>query len=79
VAVCLVTFLLGGPDAVFFIFLSFGFVVSLAVKEVNYKNEYLFYYNNKISKIELWLCAWCLNFIFLIAGVLFYNLLIRLF
>jgi hypothetical protein len=55
-------------------FLTVGFAVSILAKEFNAKNEYLFYYNNRISKIELWLYAWCFNF----AAVVFISLLFNL-
>jgi hypothetical protein len=48
VSLVLVPFL--GLFAFKYTFLTIGFAASLAVKEFNSKNEYLFYYNNAISK-----------------------------
>jgi hypothetical protein len=61
------------------VFLSFGFVVSLGVKEVNYKNEYLFYANNGIPKIQLWLYCCCFNILFSILAMLIVQLIKYLF
>jgi len=52
-AVCLVSSLFGGIDSFFFIFVSFGFGMSVLYKEVYRKNDYLFYANNGISKVKL--------------------------
>lgn len=71
--------LFGGLIAFNYSLLSFGLIVSLAVKEVTAKNEYLFYFNNRISKMELWLMSWFFTFIFLIIGIFIFNLIIKLF
>lgn len=65
-AVCVVPILFLGLFAFKYTFLTVGFAASIAVKEFNSKNEYLFYYNNAISKTELWLYAWCCTFVSLI-------------
>lgn len=78
-AVSVLSLLFLGIVAFNCVFLSFGFVVSLAVKEVRSKNEYLFYFNNQISKVELWFYSWCFNFGFLAIGVFLYNLIMKLF
>ncbi|WP_016989674.1 hypothetical protein [Flavobacterium sp. ACAM 123] len=65
-AVCVVPILFLGLFAFKYTFLTVGFAVSLAVKELNSENEYLFYYNNAISKKELWLSAWGCAFVFLV-------------
>jgi hypothetical protein len=57
---------------------SFGFAISLAVKENNSRNEYLFYFNNGLSKGWLWFYSWCFNLLFLIVGVFIFNLISRL-
>ena len=51
--VCLASSLFGGIDSFFFIFASFGFVMSILYKEFYRKNDYLFYANNGISKVKL--------------------------
>lgn len=54
-------FLFGGYSEFILTFLSFGFVVSIAIKEVRNKEEYLFYYNNGFSKLQLWIFSVILN------------------
>ena len=61
------------------VFLTFGFFVSLLIKEVNNKNEYLFYYNNGISKIHLWIYSYVFNLVCLVTSVIFINLIGYLF
>jgi hypothetical protein len=52
-AVCLVSMFFGGVDSFFFIFASFGFMISVLYKEFYMKNDYLFYSNNGVSRIQL--------------------------
>jgi hypothetical protein len=52
-AVCFVCILFAGVDSLFAIFASFGFVISICFKELYSKNDYLFYFNNGLSKIQL--------------------------
>lgn len=54
-------FLFGGFSEFILTFISFGFVVSIAIKEVRNKEEYLFYYNNGFSKVQLWIFSAILN------------------
>jgi hypothetical protein len=72
-------FLFGGLIAFNYSVLSFGFVLSLLFKEVNAKNEYVFYFNNQISRIQLWVYSWCFTFIFLVVCAFVLNLIKRLF
>jgi hypothetical protein len=72
-------FLFGGLIAFNYSILTFGFVLSLYFKEVNAKNEYVFYFNNKISKMQLWVYSWCFTFVFLVIGVCVFNLVKLLF
>ncbi|KGO90349.1 hypothetical protein [Flavobacterium suncheonense] len=60
-AVSLLCFLFGGFSEFVLMFISFGFVVSLSVKEVRKTNDYLFYYNNGWSKLQLWGYAGLIN------------------
>lgn len=78
-AVCVVPILFLGLFAFKYTFLTVGFAASIAVKEFNSKNEYLFYYNNAISKTELWLYAWCCTFVSLIVLSFALNLIATLF
>ncbi len=57
-SVSVVALLFGGLSLFVVVLVSFGFVVSLVFKEVSQKNEYLFYYNNKLSKTALWLYSY---------------------
>ena len=52
-SVCLVTMLFGGVDSFFFIFASFGFMITVLYKELYRKTDYLFYSNNGVSKVQL--------------------------
>jgi hypothetical protein len=72
-------FLLGGLIAFNYSVLTFGFGLSLLFKEVNAKNEYVFYFNNKISKIQLWVYSWCFTFVFLVICAFVFNLIRKLF
>jgi len=78
-AVSFFVFLFGGLIAFNYSVLSFGFFVSLLFKEVNAKNEYVFYFNNQISKIQLWFFSWCFTFVSLVASVCVFNLIKPLF
>lgn len=69
----------GGVIAFSYSIISFGFFISLLIKEVNSKNTYLFYFNNQISKIQLWIFSWFFTFIFLIIGRLFFTLIQQIF
>ncbi|AWG21052.1 hypothetical protein FFWV33_05640 [Flavobacterium faecale] len=57
-AISLVSLLIFGLNAFFITFLFFGFFTTILIKETNYKNEYIFYLNNQITKLELWLYCW---------------------
>jgi hypothetical protein len=61
-AVCSVAVLLGGLDYFFIMFLSFGFLMSFGFKELYRKNDYLFYFNNGVTKIQLWLFSYFFTF-----------------
>ncbi|PJJ10409.1 hypothetical protein CLU83_3823 [Flavobacterium sp. 1] len=78
-AVSFFVFLFGGSIAFNYSVLSFGFVLSLLFKEVNAKKEYVFYFNNQISRIQLWLFSWGFTFVFLVISVFVFNLVKKLF
>ncbi|OXB09594.1 hypothetical protein B0A81_05545 [Flavobacterium plurextorum] len=61
-AICAVAVLLAGFDSFFVVFLSFGFLVSIGFKEIYRKNDYLFYLNNGVSKLELLFFSYLLTF-----------------
>ncbi|KVV13259.1 hypothetical protein ACRASX_04005 [Flavobacterium sp. TMP13] len=77
-AVSILPFFFGGVIAFSYSFISFGFLISLLLKEINAKNEYLFYYNNQISKIQLWLFSWLFTFVLLVISRLIFNVLQQL-
>jgi len=72
-------FLFGGLIAFNYSVLTFGFGLSFLFKEVNAKNEYVFYFNNKISKTQLWLFSWCFTFVSLAVCSFVFNLIRKLF
>jgi hypothetical protein len=78
-AICVLPVLFFGVFAFKYTFLTVGFAASLLAKEVSAKNEYLFYYNNNISKTELWLYSWCFNFVGLVFISFAFNFISKLF
>ncbi|MGC4040774.1 MAG: hypothetical protein QM710_08340 [Flavobacterium sp.] len=72
-ALSLCAVLFGGLSLFAIVFLTFGFAVSIAVKEVTYKNHYLFYYNNGLSKAKLWFYCYLINVLFLLLLLAAYN------
>ena len=69
----------GGLIALNYSFLSFGFILSLLLKELRAKNDYLFYFNNGISKKQLWMYSWFFSFLTLIVSIFILNLIRCLF
>lgn len=53
------------------VFTTFGYIFSIAILEVHKKENYLFYFNNKLTKLQLIFFGMVLNFIlaFLIAFI----------
>lgn len=77
--ISILPFLIGGIDTFVFVFLTVGFFISILLKEINSKNEYLFYYNNRISKLQLWIYSFIINafsglLITLIFGLIHYHI-----
>ncbi|KGO94435.1 hypothetical protein Q767_12745 [Flavobacterium enshiense DK69] len=54
----------GGVEGFSSVFITFGFVTSIAVKEINNKETYLFYHNNGLSKMQLWISSALFNLLF---------------
>jgi hypothetical protein len=67
----------GGFETFKNVLVIFGFFISILIKEVNSKNEYLFYCNNGISKLQLIICGFLMNFVFSIALILVINLILK--
>jgi len=64
--------LLGGMGNFAGSFLAFGFALSIIVKEVNAKPEYVFYRNNGLSRFQLWAWSYGVNLaVFLVISSLF--------
>ncbi|MCG2610228.1 hypothetical protein LZZ90_01760 [Flavobacterium sp. SM15] len=63
VLLSLTGFLFGGFSESILMFVSFGFITSLAIKEVKSKEEYLFYFNNGLSRLALWGSSLLINFL----------------
>ena len=78
-AVSFFVFLFGGLIAFNYSVLTFGFGLSLLFKEIYAKNEYVFYFNNRISKIQLWVYSWCFTLVFLAVCSFVFNLIKKLF
>ena len=74
-----ISILFGGMSNFVTVFLSFGFILSIAVKEMNRKNDYLFYYNNGLSKIQLWIFSYIFTFLLLILLIVIRNLSVHYF
>ncbi|MFV5701628.1 hypothetical protein ACM55F_07115 [Flavobacterium sp. XS2P12] len=67
----------GGFETFKYVLIIFGFFISILIKEVNAKNEYLFYYNNGISKLHLFVYGFILNFVFSLVLILVINILLK--
>lgn len=68
----------GGFETFKYVLIIFGLFISILVKEVNAKNEYLFYYNNGISKMQLFVYGFLMNFVFSMVLILFINVVLKL-
>jgi hypothetical protein len=68
----------GGFETFKYVLIIFGLFISILVKEVNAKNEYLFYYNNGISKMQLFVYGFLMNFVFSMLLILFINVVLKL-
>jgi hypothetical protein len=78
VSISTLAWVFGGFETFKYVLIIFGFFISLLIKEVNAKNEYLFYYNNGISKIQLFVYGFLLNFVFSMVIILTINILLKL-
>lgn len=76
-ALSLAAALFGGMALFTSVFLSFGFIASIAMKEVNHKNYYLFYYDNGFSKAKLWFYCYLINAFFLFLFFVVYNFILK--
>ncbi len=76
-AFSIIGFLFGGFNYLNIFVLSFGFVLSILFKEIYRKNEFLFYFNNGISKTRLIGLSFIFNTIFLGFLILIINLIFQ--
>ncbi|RZJ72470.1 hypothetical protein [Flavobacterium sp.] len=60
-------------------FLTFGFVASVAFKEVRGKSEYIFYRNNGLTRAQLWAFGFLLNIAVFLALISIFVLCKRMF
>lgn len=74
-----VSMLFGGITIFATVFLSFGFVLSISIIETNRKNNYLFYYNNGLSKKQLWIFSYIFTVLGLVLLTIIRNLFIHYF
>ena len=58
---CTLGVALGGFDYFFITFLGFGYLASIGFKELYSKNDYLFYANNGVSKLQLLIFSYLLT------------------
>jgi hypothetical protein len=79
VAISLFAFILGGVNAFISAVVTFGFFGSLAIKEIYNKSNYIFYFNNGLSKGQLWLFSYLMSWIFVLLLASILILLKRLF
>ncbi|UFH47030.1 hypothetical protein LNP27_03080 [Flavobacterium galactosidilyticum] len=73
-----IAWVFGGFETFKYVLIIFGFFSCILMKEVNYKNEYLFYYNNGISKGYLVFYSFIMNFVFSLLLILVINLILKL-
>jgi hypothetical protein len=78
-AISLLALFFIGLSGFFIVSISFGFVFSIVIKEVKDNQYYLFYFNNGISKLQLWLFSYVINFLFSMVFVIIFNFIKLLF
>ncbi|MFV8441534.1 hypothetical protein [Flavobacterium sp. LB2P44] len=78
VSISALAWIFGGFETFKYVLIIFGFFISILIKEVNAKNEYLFYYNNGISKMQLFVYGFLMNFVFSMVLILFINVVLKL-
>ncbi|MFV8359066.1 hypothetical protein [Flavobacterium sp. LS1P3] len=77
-SISVLAWVFGGFETFKYVVIIFGFFISILIKEVNAKNEYLFYYNNGISKLNLFIYGFLMNFVFSMVLILFINVVLKL-
>nr|WP_309755957.1 hypothetical protein [Flavobacterium sp.] len=77
VSISTLAWVFGGFETFKYVLIIFGFFISLLIKEVNAKNEYLFYYNNGISKVQLFVYGFTINIVFSMVLILVINVVLK--
>lgn len=77
-SISVLAWIFGGFETFKYVLIIFGFCISILIKEVNAKNEYLFYYNNGVSKLQLFVYGFLMNCVFSMVLILFINLVLKL-
>lgn len=67
----------GGFETFILVFVIFGYFISVLIKEVNSINEYLFYCNNGVSKLQLIVYGFLMNFVFSVVLILVISLIVK--
>jgi len=67
-AISIVSLLLMGISEFIITFITFGFIFSLAMKQFYKKSEYIYYYNNGLSRTQLWVFSYFMAVIFALAS-----------
>jgi len=67
----------GGFETFKLVFVVFGYFISVLIKEVNAENEYLFYCNNGISKLQLIIYGYLMNVVFSALLILVISLILK--
>ncbi|HAH54466.1 MAG TPA: hypothetical protein DCM02_04055 [Flavobacterium sp.] len=67
----------GGFETFKLVLVVFGYFISVLIKEVNAVNEYLFYCNNGISKLQLIVYGFLMNFVFSALLILGFSLILK--
>ncbi len=67
----------GGFETFKLVLVVFGYFISVLIKEVNAVNEYLFYCNNGISKQQLIIYGYLMNFVLSVVLILVINLALK--
>jgi hypothetical protein len=63
IAISILTLIFDSKETFLLFFLTFGYIICIAITEINKSENYLFYYNNKLTKIQLIIYGAILNFI----------------
>jgi hypothetical protein len=77
ISISVLALIFGGFETFKYVLILFGFFISVIIKEVSAKNEYLFYYNNGISKLILIIVGFLMNFIFSLLLILVLNVILK--